>query len=234
VQAAVFHGIGDIRLDDVPEPELREANDAIVRITASAICGTDLHFVRGSVPGVEPGTILGHEGVGIVEQVGRGVRNLLPGATASSSRPRSPADTARTAAPRTSPSATTPTRTGPPPAPRSSAARSRRAASTRCRPKRRGSPFANAMANTRPAPISLAEAMANWPTDTHADRLEVARRQGAEVIDYNVEEPVQALKELTGARLSTPASPAGSRWSCRCLPGRAPAHEGPARSSGHA
>jgi threonine dehydrogenase-like Zn-dependent dehydrogenase len=50
-----------------------------VRITASAICGTDLHMVRGTLPGMEPGTILGHEGVGIVEEVGKEVRNLAPG-----------------------------------------------------------------------------------------------------------------------------------------------------------
>jgi threonine dehydrogenase-like Zn-dependent dehydrogenase len=67
MKAIVFHGIGDIRLDDVSEPKIEERTDAIVRITASAICGTDLHLVRGTMPGVKPGTILGHEGVGIVE-----------------------------------------------------------------------------------------------------------------------------------------------------------------------
>jgi threonine dehydrogenase-like Zn-dependent dehydrogenase len=79
MKAVVFHGIGDIRLDTVPEPKLKERTDAIVRLTASAICGTDLHFVRGTFPGMKPGTILGHEGVGIVEEVGRGVRNLKRG-----------------------------------------------------------------------------------------------------------------------------------------------------------
>ena len=79
MKAVVFHGIGDIRLDTVPEPKLRERTDAIVRLTASAICGTDLRFVRGTFPGVKQGTILGHEGVGIVEEVGRGVRNLKRG-----------------------------------------------------------------------------------------------------------------------------------------------------------
>ncbi|HEY8504324.1 MAG TPA: zinc-dependent alcohol dehydrogenase, partial [Gemmataceae bacterium] len=71
--------VGDIRLDDVPEPKLQDPTDAIVRLTASAICGTDLHLVRGTVPGMRPGTILGHEGVGVVEEVGRDVRNLRPG-----------------------------------------------------------------------------------------------------------------------------------------------------------
>jgi threonine dehydrogenase-like Zn-dependent dehydrogenase len=79
MQAVVFHGVGDIRLDDVPEPKIKDPNDAIVRLTASAICGTDLHMVRGTVPGMKPGTILGHEGVGVVEEVGRAVRNLKEG-----------------------------------------------------------------------------------------------------------------------------------------------------------
>nr|WP_181707750.1 zinc-dependent alcohol dehydrogenase [Chthonobacter rhizosphaerae] len=79
MKAVVFHGIGDIRLDDVPEPIIQEPTDAIVRLTASAICGTDLHFVRGSFEGMKPGTILGHEGVGIVEAVGPMVRNFVPG-----------------------------------------------------------------------------------------------------------------------------------------------------------
>jgi threonine dehydrogenase-like Zn-dependent dehydrogenase len=79
VKAVVFHGIGDLRVDDVPEPTLEEPTDAIVRLTASAICGTDLHFVRGTFSGMRPGTIVGHEGVGIVEQVGADVRNLAPG-----------------------------------------------------------------------------------------------------------------------------------------------------------
>src|ERR1043165_8521318 len=79
MKAVVFHGVGDIRLDTVPEPKLKEPNDAIVRLTASAICGTDLHMIRGTMAGMKPGTILGHEGVGIVEDVGKGVRNFRKG-----------------------------------------------------------------------------------------------------------------------------------------------------------
>ena len=56
MKAVVFHGVGDIRLDDVPEPKIEQPTDAIVRLTASAICGTDLHMVRGTMPGMEPGT----------------------------------------------------------------------------------------------------------------------------------------------------------------------------------
>src|SRR5438067_416593 len=79
MKAVVFHGLGDIRVDDVPEPTIEAPTDAVIRITTSAICGTDLHFVRGSFSGMEPGTILGHEGVGIVEQIGDHVRNFAPG-----------------------------------------------------------------------------------------------------------------------------------------------------------
>jgi threonine dehydrogenase-like Zn-dependent dehydrogenase len=79
MKAVVFHGIGDIRLDDVSEPKIEEQTDAVVRLTASAICGTDLHMIRGTFAGMEPGTILGHEGVGVVEEVGRDVRNFRPG-----------------------------------------------------------------------------------------------------------------------------------------------------------
>ena len=79
MKAVVFRGVGDIRLEDVPEPQIQDPTDAIVRITASAICGTDLHMVRGTMAMMEPGTILGHEGVGIVEELGPGVRNLNEG-----------------------------------------------------------------------------------------------------------------------------------------------------------
>lgn len=79
MKAVVFHGIGDIRLDEVPEPKIEHPMDAIVRLTASAICGTDLHMIRGTFSGMIPGTILGHEGVGIVEEIGPNVRNLKVG-----------------------------------------------------------------------------------------------------------------------------------------------------------
>jgi len=79
MKAIVFRDVGDIRLEDVPEPRIEAPSDAVVRLSASAICGTDLHLVRGTVPGMKPGTILGHEGVGIVEEVGPHVRNLRIG-----------------------------------------------------------------------------------------------------------------------------------------------------------
>src|SRR4051812_47628564 len=79
MKAIVFHGVGDVRLDSVKEPKLRESTDALVRLTASAICGTDLHLIRGTFPGMKPGMILGHEGVGIIEELGSDVRNFSVG-----------------------------------------------------------------------------------------------------------------------------------------------------------
>src|ERR1700709_2681175 len=79
MKAVVWHGEGDIRLDTVPDKKIEQSTDAVIRITRSAICGTDLHMVRGTMPGMVPGTILGHEAVGIVEAVGNDVRNFTPG-----------------------------------------------------------------------------------------------------------------------------------------------------------
>ncbi len=79
MKAVVFHSIGEIGLEDVPEPKIQEPTDAVVRITRSAICGTDLHMIRGTMPSMIPGTILGHEGVGVVEEIGHNVRNLKVG-----------------------------------------------------------------------------------------------------------------------------------------------------------
>jgi threonine dehydrogenase-like Zn-dependent dehydrogenase len=79
MKAVVFHGVGDIRLESVPEPKIQQPDDVIVRITSSAICGTDLHFIRGTVPGIKRGRILGHEAVGVVAEVGKSCRSLRPG-----------------------------------------------------------------------------------------------------------------------------------------------------------
>lgn len=79
MKAVVFHDVGDIRLETVPDPQIVAPTDAIVRLSTSAICGTDLHMIRGTMAGMVSGTILGHEGVGVVETVGDGVRNLVPG-----------------------------------------------------------------------------------------------------------------------------------------------------------
>ncbi|MDR5822384.1 zinc-dependent alcohol dehydrogenase [Caballeronia sp. LZ043] len=79
MKAVVFHGVGNISLDNVPDPSIQHDQDAIVRLTASAVCGTDLHMVRGTLGGMKPGTILGHEGVGVIEEIGKGVRNFKRG-----------------------------------------------------------------------------------------------------------------------------------------------------------
>ncbi len=76
MKAVVWRGIGDIRLESVRDPEIEQPTDAVIRLTASAICGTDLHFVRGTFAGMKPGTILGHEGVGVIEALGPDVRNF--------------------------------------------------------------------------------------------------------------------------------------------------------------
>lgn len=79
MKAVVWHGVGDIRLDEVDDPRIQEPTDAVIRITRSAICGTDLHMVRGTMPDMVEGTVLGHEAVGVVEEVGSGVRGFTPG-----------------------------------------------------------------------------------------------------------------------------------------------------------
>jgi alcohol dehydrogenase len=79
MKALVYHGPGRHSWEDVPDPQLREPEDAIVRVDAVTICGTDLHILKGDVPEVSPGRILGHEAVGTVEQVGSAVRTIRPG-----------------------------------------------------------------------------------------------------------------------------------------------------------
>jgi alcohol dehydrogenase len=79
MKALVYHGPGQRSWDDVPDPQLKDPEDAIVRVDGFTICGTDLHILRGDVPEVTPGTILGHEAVGTVTEVGSGVRMVKPG-----------------------------------------------------------------------------------------------------------------------------------------------------------
>jgi alcohol dehydrogenase len=79
MKALVYGGPGKREWKDVPKPEIKDPTDAIVRVTAVTICGTDLHILKGDVPEVEPGRILGHEAVGVVEQIGASVTGLKPG-----------------------------------------------------------------------------------------------------------------------------------------------------------
>ena len=243
MKAIVFHGVGDIRLDKVHDPKLKEPTDAIVRLTASAICGTDLHFVRGTVPGMESGTILGHEGVGVVEEVGKDVRNLNVGdrvvipstiACGSCSYCRASYFAQCDKANPNGPQAGTafyggPKETGPFQGLQAEFARI---------------PFANVGLVKLPAEVSDDRAILIsdiFPTayfgadiaevrdgdtvavfgcgpvgqfaiksaqllgagrvlavDTVPSRLEMAKAQGAEIIDFNAEDPVEALRRLTG------------------------------------
>jgi threonine dehydrogenase-like Zn-dependent dehydrogenase len=243
MKAVVFHKVGDIRLEEVPEPRIKQPTDAIVQITASAICGTDLHMVRGTLPGMKPGTILGHEAVGLVEQVGPAVRNFKVGdrvvipstigcgycaycrdgyyAQCDNANPNGPAaGSAFFGGPADS---------GP---------------FDGLQAERARVPFASVglvklpdevnddkaillsdifptgymaaeMADVRPgrtvavfgcgpvgqfviASLKLMDAGRIFAVDTIESRLEMARLQGAEVIDFGKEDPVEALKELTG------------------------------------
>ncbi len=243
MKAVVWHGIGDIRLDDVPDPVLQLPTDAIVRLTSSAICGTDLHFVRGTVSGMKPGTILGHEGVGVVEALGEDVRNFDVGdrvvicSTISCGRCgycragyTAQCDNANPGGP----SAGTAFFGGPEAA----------GAINGLQAEKARIPFAYSTMVKLPEQVSDEQAILIsdiFPTawygaelakvgegdivvvfgcgpvgqftiascrlknagriiavDQHPDRLAMARRQGAETIDFGREDPVAAIKRLTG------------------------------------
>ena len=79
MNALVYHGPGQRAWEAVPDPVLLDPTDAIVRIDTATICGTDLHILKGDVPEVKPGTILGHEAVGTVVEVGSAVTTIEPG-----------------------------------------------------------------------------------------------------------------------------------------------------------
>ena len=77
MKALMYHGPRSVSVDTVPDPELKESRDAIIRVTSTAICGSDLHIYNGSLPTTP--MVLGHEFMGIVEEVGKGVGNLKRG-----------------------------------------------------------------------------------------------------------------------------------------------------------
>ena len=79
MKALTYQGPGEKSWAEVPTPVVDKPTDAIVRILHTTICGTDLHILKGDVPEVAKGTVLGHEGVGVVEAVGSAVRNFKPG-----------------------------------------------------------------------------------------------------------------------------------------------------------
>jgi threonine dehydrogenase-like Zn-dependent dehydrogenase len=78
VRAVVFDDVGRVRAADVPDPVVEQPDDAVVRVTRTAICGSDLHFFHGKAP-IDPGDVMGHEAVGVVESVGPRVERFAPG-----------------------------------------------------------------------------------------------------------------------------------------------------------
>jgi threonine dehydrogenase-like Zn-dependent dehydrogenase len=79
VKAVTFHGKRDVRVDTVPDPSIESPTDAIVRVTSSGICGSDLHLYEVMGPFIEEGDVLGHEPMGVVEEVGGEVEHIQPG-----------------------------------------------------------------------------------------------------------------------------------------------------------
>jgi len=78
MRAAISHGLGEIAIEEVPEPTIQSPTDALVRVTHTAICGSDLWFYRGDSDHGE-GSRVGHEPMGVVEEVGEPVRSVDPG-----------------------------------------------------------------------------------------------------------------------------------------------------------
>jgi threonine dehydrogenase-like Zn-dependent dehydrogenase len=240
MKAIVYRGVGDIRLEDVPEPKLEAPTDAIVRITASAICGTDLHFIRGTASGVNPGTILGHEAVGVIEKIGDGVRNLCVGdrvvipSTIGCGYCSYCRDGYYAQCDNVNPNGSTAFYGGPKEAGGFNGLQAERARV----------PFANVnlvklpddvsddqaillsdifptgyfgadLADIKPghtvaifgcgpvgqfaiASAKLMNAGRIFAVDSHEDRLEMAREQGAEIVNFDKEDPVETIKSLTG------------------------------------
>ena len=79
MKALVYGGPGQRALEERPKPAIQETTDAVVRVTKTTICGTDLHILKGDVPSATKGRILGHEGVGVVDQIGEGVSSFKIG-----------------------------------------------------------------------------------------------------------------------------------------------------------
>ncbi|HEV3230980.1 MAG TPA: alcohol dehydrogenase catalytic domain-containing protein [Candidatus Dormibacteraeota bacterium] len=79
MRAVTFVEIGKLELTDVPKPTIEEPTDALLKVTTTAICGSDLHVLSGRIPGMMPGNIIGHEFIGVVEEVGPEVRGFKPG-----------------------------------------------------------------------------------------------------------------------------------------------------------
>ena len=79
MDAIVYHGVKDVGVEKVPDPRIEREDDIIVKVTSTAICGSDLHLIHGRVPALNPGFILGHETMGIVAETGKAVTNVKKG-----------------------------------------------------------------------------------------------------------------------------------------------------------
>lgn len=79
MKALVYYGPMDVRIDDKPQPTIQHPEDIVLRITSTAICGSDLHLYHGTIPGMQPGQTLGHEFMGIVEEAGPEVHEVKVG-----------------------------------------------------------------------------------------------------------------------------------------------------------
>ncbi|MDO5518847.1 MAG: alcohol dehydrogenase catalytic domain-containing protein, partial [Clostridium sp.] len=76
MKAIIYNGIKDVEVEKVEDPKIEKDDDIIVKVTSTAICGSDLHLIHGMIPNMPKGFRLGHETMGIVEEVGKGVTNL--------------------------------------------------------------------------------------------------------------------------------------------------------------
>lgn len=79
MKALCWHGHGDVRIDTVPDPKIEQPTDVVIKVTSTAICGSDLHLYDGYMPTMESGDVLGHEPMGIVVEVGSAVKNVKKG-----------------------------------------------------------------------------------------------------------------------------------------------------------
>lgn len=79
MKAIVYEGVKDVRVEEVVDPTIQNDDDIIIKVTSTAICGSDLHLIHGRVPAMKPGYILGHETMGVVEEAGKGVTRVKKG-----------------------------------------------------------------------------------------------------------------------------------------------------------
>lgn len=79
MKAVCWHGTGDVRVDNVPDPKIADPTDMIIRVTSTAICGSDLHLLNGVMPTMQAGDVIGHEPMGVVEEIGPDVKNFQVG-----------------------------------------------------------------------------------------------------------------------------------------------------------